>query len=266
LRVTLRSLVASLLVSAFVVLVLIGCGSKSASQPAGHTDSTVPANVIDSSTAGSITGIVSLDGLPPAPKIISMASEPACAKTNATVVVPDIITGKNGALENVVVSVKSGLGVYRFETPKQPVVLDQKGCMYEPRVVAVMTNQPLEIRNDDPTIHNVHATPKENHEWNKGQPVGGAALHSSFSRPELAIRFMCNVHPWMRAFVFVFDHPYYAITGSEGTFELKNLPPGTYKIEAWQEEYGTLDQTVSLGARESKSVSFIFKPGHPGGD
>ena len=142
---------------------------------------------------------------------------------------------------------------------ENPVVLDQKGCLYQPRVVALMTNQPLEIRNSDPTIHNVHAMPKSNAEWNRAQRAGTPAIDTSFQKPELAIPLMCNVHPWMRAFVFVFDHPYFSVTGGDGKFELKNLPPGTYTIEAWQEKLGTRSQTVTLGPREAKQVSFRFK-------
>ena len=189
-----------------------------------------------------------------------MSSEPACVKVSSS---PsdsrEVITGENGALANVVVFVKSGLENYRFDTPKEAVVLDQKGCTYEPRIVALMANQPLEIHNDDATIHNVHATPKANSEWNKAQRSGSPPLRVSFPTPELAIPFMCNVHPWMRAFVFVFANPYYAVTTRAGKFELRNLPPGTYTIEAWQERYGKQDQSVTIGARESKTISFRFQ-------
>jgi plastocyanin len=209
--------------------------------------------------------MVRLDGLPPPPQTINMGSEAACEKANAARVVSTVTLGENSALANVVVFVKSGLKPYRFETPTQPAVVDQRGCLYEPRIVAVMANQPIEIRNDDATIHNVHAMPKENPEWNKAQRAGAAALQVRFSRPELAIPLICNVHPWMRAFVFVFASPYYAVTTREGRFTLKNLPPGSYVIEAWQERYGTLGQSVSIGPRESKSVSFAFRAdSHPG--
>jgi hypothetical protein len=130
--------------------------------------------------------------------------------------------------------------------------------MYEPRVVALMVNQLLEVRNDDATIHNVHAMPKLNGGWNKAQRAGSPALSVSFPRPELAIPFMCNVHPWMRAFVFVFANPYFAVTTTAGKFDFTNVPPGTYAIEAWHEKYGARSQSVILGPRESKAISFRF--------
>ncbi len=189
-----------------------------------------------------------------------MSSEPACAKANSSPLDSlEVVTGENNALANVVVFVKSGLENYRFDKPKEAAVLDQKDCTYVPRIVALMANQPLEIRNDDATIHNVHATPKSNTEWNKAQRAGSPPLRVSFPTPELAIPFMCNVHPWMRAFVFVFTNPYYAVTGREGKFELRNLPPGTYMMEAWHEKYGRRDQPVTIGARESKTISFRFQ-------
>lgn len=220
-----------------------------------------PTTAVDPSTAGTIRGTVILEGQPPELRPIDMSSEPACRKLNAgPVIPPEVVTGPNGGLANVVVYVKSGLGEYGgFKTPQNSVALDQKNCMYEPRVVALMVNQPLEIHNDDATIHNVHAMAKENKEWNKGQRAGGPAIETSFSQPELAIPFMCNVHPWMRAFVFVFAHPYFDLTSKTGEFELKGLPPGTYTIEAWHERYGTQDQSVTIGPRETGQVSFRYK-------
>jgi hypothetical protein len=125
-------------------------------------------------------------------------------------------------------------------------------------VVALMTNQPLEIHNDDATIHNVHATPKLNEEWNKAQRAGSPALTVSFPRPELAIPFMCNVHPWMRAFVFVFADPYHAVTTTAGKFELKNLPPGTYTIEAWHEKYGDPCRSTSSPAMSRGTRCLVY--------
>ena len=164
----------------------------------------------------------------------------------------------NRNVANVVVYIKDGLGPHHFNPPQTAVSLDQNGCVYKPRIVALMVNQPLEIHNSDATIHNVHAMPHVNSEWNKAQPAGGKILHTSFPKPELAIPFMCNVHPWMRAFVFVFDHPYYAVTPATGAFNLLNLPPGTYTVEAWQEKLGTQSQRVTIGPHESKSISFRF--------
>lgn len=234
----------------------IGCARR---EPTASTAEPPPTAIVDAATAGSLTGTVTLEGPPPAIRPIDMSAEPACAQANpAPVIPPVVVTGANGALANAVVYVKSGLGRYRFETPREPVLLTQQRCMYSPRVVALMTNQTLRVTNGDPTIHNVHALPRENRSWNRSQQAGEPPFETSFSRPELAIPFMCNVHPWMRAFVFVFAHPYFAVTQTTGAFALKNLPPGTYTIEAWHERFGTLEQTDTLGPKESKSVVFTF--------
>jgi hypothetical protein len=247
-----------LLFAALAALAVAACGAKHSSE------SSAPAAIVDPATAGSIAGTVTLDGPPPVLRPIDMTSSPACVQANPSPVVPPVVvTGENGALANVVIYVKDGLGRYRFETPAAPAILDQKNCMYAPHVVALMTNQPFEIRNSDATLHNVHPMPRHNRQWNTSQPAGAAALKSSFARPELAIPVVCSVHPWMRAFVFAFDHPYFAVTSADGKFELKNLPPGTYTIEAWHEQYKTLDQTVTLAPRESKSVSFTFHSAAP---
>ena len=212
-----------------------------------------------------MSGTVYLDGSPPNLPPINMQSESACAEAHASgAPAQAIVVGSNGALANVVVYIKSGLGRYRFVPLTKPAVLDQRDCTYQPRVIALMTNQPLQIRNSDPTIHNIHAMPKANTEWNKAQRSGAAVIETSFPRPELAIPFMCNVHPWMRAFVFVFDYPYFAITSADGKFAINNLPPGTYTVEAWQEKLGTQTKQLTIRSRESKETSFRFRSGRAG--
>ncbi|HXX44696.1 MAG TPA: carboxypeptidase regulatory-like domain-containing protein [Candidatus Acidoferrales bacterium] len=237
----------------FALLTAAGCGNKQTSE-----SSSLP--TVDSSTAGSIGGVVTLDGIPPILKPIDMSQSSVCVQANsAPVIPPTFVVGDHATLANVVVFVKSGLGKYKFETPSEPVILGQKNCMYEPHVLALMTDQPFEIENNDPTMHNVHPMPKQNRQWSTSQPAGSAAFKSSFARPEFAMPVLCNVHPWMRAFVFVFDHPYFSVSSKSGTFELRNLPPGTYTIEAWHESLGALDQTVTVAANESKTISFAFK-------
>jgi hypothetical protein len=239
-----------------IALGIIGCSKKESYDSAEPPE---PTAVVDPSTAGSISGTVRLEGEPPKFKPIDMSAEAACVQANPSPVVPAIVvTGAHGALANAVVYVKSGLGSYRFEIPSTPVPLDQKGCMYEPRILAVMTRQTFEVHNEDPTIHNVHAMPRVNRAWNKSEPVGDPPIEANFTKPELAIPIACNIHPWMRAYMFVFAHPYFAITPKTGEFELKGLPPGTYVIEAWQERFGTQDQTVTLGPRETKNLDFVF--------
>jgi plastocyanin len=246
------------LLAAAAALAISGCGN--------HPGSEAPAMNVDLATTGSLIGTVTLDGPPPTYKPIDMSASPVCVQENPQPVFsPLVVTGDKGGLANVVVYLKKGLGNYRYDTPAQTVVLQQKNCMYEPHVVALMTGQPFEVQNNDPTMHNVHPLPRQNRQWSTSQPAGSAALKETFARPEFAMSVLCNIHPWMRSMVFVFDHPYFAVTPKTGSFELNNLPPGTYTVEAWHESLGTQDQTVRVGPRESKVIAFTFQsPGNHG--
>jgi len=240
-----------LLVSAF-----IGCNKESS-----ETQPPEPTAVVDPATAGLIAGTVKFEGTPPVFRPIDMSAEAACVQANPKSVTPPVVVlGDHGALANAVVYVQSGLGSYRYDTPQNPAVLDQKGCMYEPRALALMTNQPFEVKNTDPTTHNVHPIPHQNRPWNRSIAAGEQPYVTTFTRQELAIPVACNIHPWMRAYLFVFAHPYFTVTTDTGTFELKNLPPGTYTIEAWHERFGTQDVLVPIGPKESKGISFAFRP------
>lgn len=248
-------------ISFYLVAVLFVFGLACLTAGCGHKPlNENPAPFVDSSTAGSITGTVTFSGAPPLSRHIDMSAEPACVKQNSGPVnYPSVVVGKGGRLANVVVYIKSGLGDFRYDAPTQPVILNQKGCMYGPHVLAVMTNQPVEVKNEDPVLHNIRIAPRKNDEWNQSEDVDSPPVTYSFQHPELAVQVRCNVHPWMRAIAFVFDHPYFAVTSTAGTFALKNLPPGTYTVEAWQEKYGVLDRTVTVAPKQSQSVSFAFK-------
>ncbi len=258
----------NLALAAVIAVAIAGCGGKEKTetneQPVKSSNAT---KVVDSSTAGSVTGTITLDGKPAPAKPINMSAEPYCQKAHPSPVVPpEVIVNDKGDLANVVVYVKDGLGEYTFDAPKSSVVLDQQGCMYDPHIVALMTGQTFEVKNDDQTTHNIHPMPKDNREWNKSQPPGATPIDETFGRAEVAIPVKCNVHPWMKSYIFVFKNPYYAITSKDGKFELKNLPPGTYTIEAWHEKYGVSDQTVTIGAKESKPLNFTFKTAAASGD
>lgn len=244
-------------ISVLLALTAFGCSSKSSDQPQQPPP---PTAVVDPATAGNITGTVRLEGDPPVFRPIDMSAEPECVKANPKPVIPPIVvTGDHGALANVAVYIKTGLGRYKYDVPSTPVELDQKGCMYEPRVLALRVGQPLEVHNEDPTVHNIHVMARMNHSFNRSEEPGDAPFTETFSHPELAVPVTCNVHPWMRAYLFIFDNPYFAVTTKTGDFDLKGLPPGTYTIEARQEYYGVQDQTVTLGPKETKSVDFVFK-------
>ncbi len=188
-----------------------------------------------------------------------MAADPSCAKQHATAVpAQEIIADAKGNLQNAIVFVSDGLGDRKFDSPAQPVVIDQKGCMFQPHVLALRANQPIEMTNSDSTAHNIHPVPTNNREWNKAE-LPGSKMAETFPREEIAIPVKCNIHPWMRGYVAVFKHPFFAVTGKDGSFNLGNLPPGTYTIEVWHEKFGTTTQKITVGVNDSKNLDFVFK-------
>jgi plastocyanin len=245
---------------------LLACGggnqnqqqnSVPASSGAAAPAATTPA--VDPATAATVTGKVKFEGTAPAPQPIKLSSDPYCQKADPGLTTENEIVGKDGSVENVFVYVKDGLGNRTFTAPSQPVVMDQKGCHYAPHVLGIQVGQPLQIVNSDDTLHNVHGLPKDNKEFNQGQPIQGMKMTHTFSTKEVMIPFKCDVHGWMNAWIGVLDHPYYAVTTADGSFSLKGLPPGTYTIEAWHEKFGTQTQTVTVAATETKDVAFTFK-------
>jgi plastocyanin len=167
--------------------------------------------------------------------------------------------GADGAFANVFVYVKDGLGNRVFPVPSTSPALAQKGCTYRPHVLGIQVGQSLDIVNDDATLHNIHAVPMANQEFNMAQALQGMRQQKVFSTKEVMVPFKCDVHRWMSAFVGVVDHPYFAVTKADGTFELKGLPPGTYTIEAVHEKLGTQTLSVTVGEKETKDVAFTFK-------
>ena len=231
------------------------CGSGRPARQAPPPD----AKRVDPATAGAISGNVRFDGLVLASGPAKLDSDPNCAREHPDGLLPDNMVLNNGGLENVFVYVKDGVGGYYFDAPSQPVKLDQKGCRYIPHVLGVQVGQPLEISNSDATVHNVHGMAKANREFNYSQPLQNLKNTTTFTAPEVMVHFKCNVHGWMEAYVGVLPHPYFAVTAAGGAFELKQLPPGTYTIEAWHEKLGTQTQSVTVAPKESKTITFIFK-------
>jgi plastocyanin len=240
-------------------LALPACNSGgSASAPAAPAAAI--ANPVDPATAATVSGQVTYTGPKVEPKKIVMSGDAYCKTHHAGVVdSPEIIVNPNGTLKNVYVYVKSGLEGKKFPVPTQPAVLNQKDCLYEPHVLALQAGQELVIRNSDGVLHNVNARPKINQGFNVGQPVQGMEAKKSFDKPEIGIPVKCDVHPWMVGFINVQDHPFAAVTGDDGAFSLKDLPPGTYTLEAWHEKFGTAQQTVTVGPKERATVTFTFK-------
>jgi hypothetical protein len=238
------------------VVVLTGCSGpakKEAGEPSYFK--------VDPATAGVLTGKIHFTGKKPAGKTIDMDQDPECAKAhgNKPVVDEPVVAGSGGALANVFVYIKSGLEGKTFEAPSTPVTIDQKGCQFHPRVVGIQTNQPFDVTNSDPVTHNIHPVAEVNREWNHSQAPGDPPLARKFVRPEIMIRVKCNVHNWMRAWVGVVDHPYFAVTGEDGSFEIRNVPPGKYTIAAWQEVLGTQEQPVTVAPSGTTDTAFTFR-------
>lgn len=253
------------LYTATIVAALIfasGCGGgtapttekKAADQPAAAVTK------VDPATAATVTGKVAFAGTAPKAPRIDMSAEPDCKGLHtAPVTSQEVVVNANGTLANVFVYVKGGLEGKTFEAPSGSVALDQKGCVYHPHVVGVRAGQTLAVNNSDPTTHNVHPMPRTNREWNQSQPPKGSALEKTFPRGEVMIPVKCNVHPWMKSYIGVVEHPFFAVSNDQGTFEIKGLPPGEYTIEAWHEKYGAQEQKVTLAPSASQAVDFSFK-------
>ena len=244
---------------ALAVTVACGGGSQSTSSEPAAPAGTPAGQKVDASTAGDVKGVVTLEGTAPKNEPIKMNADPYCVKSNATPQSQETYSVNDGKLANVFVYVKDGLGNYAFDVPTDIAKIDQKDCRYHPHVFGMRVGQKLEILNSDNTLHNIHALPKGNAEFNTGQPIKDMKTDHTFTAKELMVPFKCDVHGCMNAYVGVLDHPYFAVTGSDGTFDLKTLPPGTYTIEAWHEKLGPMTQSVTVGPKESKEVNFAFK-------
>jgi plastocyanin len=211
--------------------------------------------------AGVITGKITFDGPRPERTVVRMAADPNCKPDPEEALSDALVVAEDNGLTNVFVHIKDGLGDRVYETPTSAVVLDQNGCQYEPHVFGVHVGQPIEVRNSDATLHNVHALPKENSEFNFGQQAITPPITKMFDKPEIGVRFSCDVHGWMRAYANVVTHPFFSVTKGDGTFEIKGLPPGTYTLEAWHERLGTQTQSITIpeGA-PAVTATFAFKP------
>ena len=191
-----------------------------------------------------------------------MSADPDCYKTNPRPKT-EWFEGRQGKLANVLVYATSEvLDSYAFEQPDSPVVLLQKGCRYEPHVLGLRVGQTLSIENLDETQNNVHPTPKLNPEWNQSQPVGAAPLLKTFMRPEISIPFKDNMHPWKKAYVGVFIHPFFAVTDADGNYSIQGLPPGSYTITAWHERLGEKKVDLVIVPGESRFLAFDFSAPH----
>jgi plastocyanin len=250
-----------LIFSAAVTLNIFGTAcNRSSTQNQTASAPTTEWFKVDPSTAGIVSGKVLFEGKKPQAKKIDMDEDPLCAKSHPGAVSDEsIAVNGNGSLANVFVYIKQGLEDKKFEPPSDPMVIDQKGCWFNPRVLGIQVGQNLRVTNSDPVTHNIHPLAQVNREWNQSQPPGATPLARRFAQPEIMIRVKCNIHPWMHAWIGSVPHPYFAVTGEDGSFLLRNVPPGTYTIEAWQEELGKQEQRITLEPSGKGEIVFKFK-------
>jgi plastocyanin len=233
-----------------IVIFSASCGKKE--------EAVVPAGPLwrPSGNEGNIAGSILFSGEAPAPRKIEMADDTACQKMGEAFADDSIVNG--GKLQNAFVYVKSGLPQASFEVPAAEVVIDQKGCRFSPRVLGIQAGQTLNITNSDPTDHNVHPVPKVNREWNQSQLAGQGPIKRKFTKEEVLLPVKCNRHPWMLAWVGVLSHPFYAVSGPDGSFTIKGLPPGDYEVEAWHEKYGAKTIRVTVKEKADATADFTF--------
>lgn len=246
------SVILAVAATAFV----FGCKEKkTASSTPAAPDNAPIVQPLPATEAATITGQVKVTGSVAPPKPLPMGSD--CHHAGGEKPLDtSVVAAPGGELANVFVYVKNFSG--RMAPPEKPILLDQKNCIYEPRVSGVQTNQIIQIRNSDATFHNVHAVAKENEEFNFGQNNKGAVDLRKFTKPEVMVKVKCDVHPWMKSYVGVMDHSYFAISDASGNFSISGLPAGTWELEAWHETLGVQNQTVTVPAKGTAPAAFTF--------
>ncbi len=285
----------SLALPSIVVLVLsVGCGTRvtttvtRSSTPKANPDESPPAAATEQSqptrqsdvaahadsvktsakreqqaaSGGTLRGRVRFDGPKPKPRPINMSKDATCVKLHGDdpVLSEELLVGDDGGVQNVFVYIRRGAPKKDYPIPDDVVVLDQKDCMYRPRVQGMLVGQTLRVLNDDPVTHNVRSFPIRNRAFNYGQPAGSGPRERTFESPEREIEIQCDIHPWMHAYLFVMDHPFFAVTDQNGDYTISGLPAGKYSLAIWHESLGKQQQDVTVADRDVEAVNFAFKP------
>ncbi|MSR06139.1 MAG: hypothetical protein EXR93_03575 [Gemmatimonadetes bacterium] len=244
------------MMSVLVGVLVTACGGGGGEKQA---PAAAAAGTVAALGEGAITGTVSFKGAPPTNPTIDMSEEPACKAKYPSGSRDPVVAVEGGKLADVFIYVKAGLPTDKpFPVSRAAAPLEQNGCLYHPRVIGVMVNEPVKIVNGDPVLHNIKALPSANRGFNISQPTTGMTTERSFAAAEMAIPLECNVHGWMHAWVFVMPHPYFAVSAKDGAFSISGLPAGTYTIEAWHQKLGTRTATVTVAATGTASAAFIF--------
>ena len=247
-------------------VLVLGCGGggdappQSPAETPGETPAAAPAGKsVDTATAGSISGKVNYAGEQGRKARIRMNADPNCASQhNSPVYAQNLEINENGTLQHAFVFVKAGLEDYTFQPPAEAAVLNQQGCLYTPHVMGIQTGQELKVLNSDQTTHNINPSPANNRDWNVSQSPSSDPIIRRFARAEIMIPVKCNVHPWMKAYLGVVAHPYFAVTGSDGSYSLEGLPPGDYTVEVWHEKLGAQDQKITVTASQAATLDFNY--------
>jgi plastocyanin len=216
--------------------------------------------VMPAYASGTITGKVAFEGTPPVLKPINFGAEKQCAAMHGDKMPTneDIVVNPNGTVKWALVYLKEGVPPAAV-TPSEPIVIDQKGCVFQPHVTVAQVNQKIIFKNNDSVLHNVRAVAKKNKSFNIAQPIQGMETAKIFDQPEIGILLRCDVHFWMASYLHVLNNPYYAVTGDDGTFSINDVPPGTYTLEIWHEKLGTRTAEVTVAEGESKISDFTLK-------
>jgi len=258
-----------LVLSIVLSLLALGSACSKSEGPSGPAANESAGAGPYSGPTGTVSGVISFTGTPPAPKKIDTAADPVCGQANPNLTTEDTVV-KDGKLANVFVYIQESTGAveggkkltdYTWATPTTAVQLDHNGCHYRPHILGVQTNQKINITNSDHTQHNIHWTPKQNPEWNQSQPNGAPPIEKSFNRAEVLVPVKCNQHPWMRAYIGVMRTPFFSVSGENGAFEIKNVPAGKYTVIAWREggTAGTEQKMeVTVPANGSAKADFSF--------
>ncbi len=254
----LNKLFVLLFLGASVILTSCGGGGES-SENASSTPEPAAAEPAAPIGSAVVSGTVSFDGEAPTAKRIRLDAD--CSALHEGNVMAEKVVVNDGKLANVFVRITEGLGDRKFTPSSEPVVFDQKGCMYTPHVFGVMVGQNIKILNSDPFLHNINAQAETNRPFNFGMPKQGDERERSFRVPEVMVKIKCDVHPWMGAYAGVVEHPFFATSGEDGTFSIEGLPAGDYTLEAWHEEFGTTTTTVSVTDGGTATADFAFSAG-----
>jgi len=243
------------LLMVFVLLPVIGCNQQTEDVDIEIIEESIE---MDFEATGSLQGSVLYSGEVPERVELPYKGNPECVAEAHDTILSEELLVKDGKLQNAFVYIKEGLEDYEFPAPKTPVDIYNKGCIYLPHVVGAQVDQPIKLINNDATFHNIHSFAKNQKGWNIGLPFQGMKQIKKFSEPEVAVKLKCDLHPWMIGYVGIVSHPYFFVTGEDGSFSMDNVPVGDYVLEVWHEKLGTKTIEVSIGAGSNQNVELNY--------